>query len=91
MGDGLKRAKAAAKASRKPYTRNDAAASVARGLREFGYPDATTEKMREVLDAWLAGKRGSDLPHGVLGMFAERQFEEVDERKPGTLATLPLE
>lgn len=77
-----------AKAFRK-YTRDDAAASVARSLREFGYPDATAEKLREVLDAWLDGKRGADLPHGILGMFAERQFEEAEQSRPGTLAALP--
>jgi hypothetical protein len=76
-------------AKSKTYTRNDAAASVARSLREFGYPDATTEKMREVLDAWLDGKRDDDLPHGILGMFAGRQFEDVEAAKPGTLASLP--
>ena len=73
----------------KRYTRTEAAASVGRSLREFGYPDASTEKMREVLDAWLDGKRGAALPHGILGIFAERQFAEAEDARPGTLAKLP--
>lgn len=83
MGAGLKRAKAAARASRKPYGLSDAMEAVARSLREFGYPDVTAPMIREVFDAWEAGKK--PLPHGVVGMFAERQFDEVADK----LKTLP--
>jgi hypothetical protein len=65
---------------RKTYTLDDAMGSVAKSLREFGYPDATAEKMREVFDAWEAGKVFPDLPHGILGAFASSQFDEVSEK-----------
>jgi hypothetical protein len=80
MGEGLKRARAAAKASRKPYTLADAMEAVARSLREFGYPDVTAAMIREIYDAWEAGRRFPDLPHSVIGGFAERQFEEVADK-----------
>ena len=51
--------------------------AVARSLREFGYPDVTAAMIREVFDAWEAGQK---LPHGIVGMFAERQFSEVAEQ-----------
>ena len=59
--------------------------AAARNLRVFGYPDATAAMMREVYAAWLAGKRGRELPHGVLGMMAEDQFE----KNAKLLASLP--
>ena len=80
MGEGLKRARAAAKASRNPYSLGDAMEAVARSLREFGYTDVTAKSVREIYDAWLAGKRFPDLPHGVIGGFAERQFDEVADK-----------
>lgn len=69
-------------------TRSDVARPVAKSLREFGYPDCSTEMVKDVLDAWLSGKREHDLPHGVIGMMAGRQFEEVEEASPGMLAAL---
>lgn len=71
------------------YTRHDMCVPVARSLREFGYPDVTTETIAEVLDAWIDGKREHDLPHGVIGMMAGRQFDEVEEARPGVIASLP--
>ena len=64
------------------------ASRVAAALRDFGYPDATTAMLKEVLDAWIEGRRGDKLPHGIIGMLAERQFEEVEEARPGMLAKL---
>lgn len=61
MGEGLKRARAAAKASRKPYTLGDAMEAVARKDPQ------------------------AKLPHGVIGMFAKGQFEEVANK----IKTLP--
>lgn len=76
-------------AHRNPYrTRSDVSAPVAKSLREFGYPTVTTEIVKTTLDAWLDGKREHDLPHGVVGMMAGRQFDEVEEASPGRLALL---
>jgi hypothetical protein len=66
--------------TRSIYKLDDAMESVAKSLREFGYPDATAEKMRAIYDAWEAGKRFPDLPHGILGGFAESQFDEVADK-----------
>jgi len=57
-------------------TLTDAMKAVAASLREFGYPDVTHQMIREIYDAWLAGKRGEDLPHGIIGRFAESQISE---------------
>lgn len=48
----------------------------ARGLREFGYPSVNAGQVREIWDAYEAGKRGSDLPHGVIGLFVEKDIKE---------------
>lgn len=69
-------------------TKTQVCQKVAKSLREFGYPDCTAEMIRDCLDAWLAGKRDLDLPHGIIGAFASRQFDEVEEAYPGALARL---
>jgi hypothetical protein len=69
-------------------TKSSACAKVAKSLREFGYPDATSTMIEECLDAWLTGKRDLELPHGIIGAFASRQFDEVEEARPGALAQL---
>jgi hypothetical protein len=48
--------------------------AIARNLREFGYPDVTAEMVREVYRAMV---RGEDIPHGVVGMFAQGQLEDA--------------
>ena len=53
--------------------------SFAKSMREFGYPDCDEEMASEIYDAYKDGKRDNELPHGVIGMFAERQFEELEE------------
>lgn len=80
MGNGLKRTKVAARVSRQKPTLDDGMNAVARNLVEFGYPDVTGKMIREIYDAWLAGKRWPDLPHGIVGAFAERQFEDNKEK-----------
>ena len=50
--------------------------AAAKGLVEFGYPDATAAMIREAHTAWQAGE---DLPHGIIGMFAERSFDDHPE------------
>lgn len=69
-------------------TKSGVCGKVAKSLREFGYPDCTTTMVEECLDAWLTGKRDMALPHGIIGAFASRQFDEVEEAAPGTLALL---
>lgn len=63
--------------------------SVAKSLQDFGYRSVTPAMIGEIYTAYRAGKREHDLPHGIIGMFAERQFSEafdagmeVDESKP---------
>lgn len=48
--------------------------AIAANLREFGYPDVTGAMVREVHESMLVG---GDLPHGVVGMFAKGQLEEL--------------
>lgn len=69
-------------------SKHQACIKVAKSLREFGYPDANAEMISDCLDAWLTGKRDFDLPHGVIGAFASRQFDEVEDARPGGLRML---
>lgn len=69
-------------------TRQFVCDSVARGLREFGYPDVTSEMIGECLTAFNSGKRDLEMPHGIVGAFASRQFDEVEAVTPGVLANL---
>lgn len=64
--------------AKKPYTLRDAYEAVARSLRDFGYSDASAEMVRATHEAMRAGK--AEMPHGVIGMFAQRQLEEVRSR-----------
>jgi hypothetical protein len=57
-------------------TLRDAYETVARSLREFGYPDATADMIRDTHNAMKAGE---PIPHGIVGMFAQRQLEEAGE------------
>lgn len=60
-------------------TLNDALSAIARSLREFGYPDASDEMIREIWDAYQAGNRNNELPHGIVGMMAGAQFNDNAE------------
>lgn len=53
--------------------------AIARSLVEFGYPDVTPAMIADVRVAYDCGRRGVDLPHNVIGMFAECQIEEAYE------------
>lgn len=64
------------------YTLGDAMEAVAKSLWDYGYPDVTAMMIREIYDQWKTGKRFPDLPHGVIGGFAESQFEEVKDALP---------
>ena len=70
------------------HTKATACETIARSLHEFGYPDTTGPMIEEVLTAWMDGKRGEELPHGIIGRFAERQIAEVEDARPGTFAAL---
>lgn len=54
--------------------------AMAKSMREFGYPDVTVEMAGEILDAYVKGTRGSELPHGIVGMMLESQIQELEER-----------
>lgn len=69
-------------------TRKQACEKVAKSLRDFGYPDVTTAMIDEILTAWLKGDADEALPHGIIGMMASAQFEDVEREAPGILATL---
>jgi hypothetical protein len=58
-------------------------AAIGKSLREFGYPDVTTEN---IVDCWEAYERGdAKMPHGVVGMFAVSQLDEIAEKRPDLL------
>lgn len=47
-------------------------AAVARGLRDFGYPDVTTETIAAAHSRWENGTA----PLDVIEMFAVKEFDE---------------
>jgi hypothetical protein len=51
---------------------------LANSLRDFGYPDVTTAMIEDILREYRAGKRGADLPHGIIGRMAEAQLVEAN-------------
>lgn len=53
--------------------------AIAKSLVEFGYPDCTAKMVKDTHAALLTGKRGADLPHGIVGRFAERQILDNPE------------
>lgn len=58
-------------------------AAVSRNLVEFGYPDATPEKIAEAHKLWLTGTKAAD----IIDMFAAKQFElrpDVFGKPPAT-------
>jgi hypothetical protein len=69
-------------------TRTDICWTITRALRTFGYPDLQNETVKGALDAWLEGKRGHDIPGGVIGYMAGREFDALDGAMPGALARL---
>lgn len=73
---------------RRTMSKMVACESVAKGLRDFGYPDVTADTVKPILDAWLGGKRDFDLPSGVIGLIAGRQFDDVESANPGALSAL---
>jgi hypothetical protein len=51
--------------------------SIAKGLREYGYPDTSPAMINEILVEYRTGKRDLELPHGVIGAFASSQLDEL--------------
>lgn len=72
MGEGLKRAFAAAKATRNQDLIGQGIKAVSASLMEFGYPDAKPELIAKYFDIWKSGRTEEDIIFG----FAARQFEE---------------
>ena len=58
---------------------------ISKSLIEYGYPDATQQVIAEIYDAFKAGKRFPELPHGIVGGMAESQLKEIE----GMLKVLP--
>lgn len=63
----------------KKVTRLEVTEAVSKALVDFGYPDCSPEKVDEILTAYVDGKRGGELPHGILGRFAESQLEDLEQ------------
>jgi hypothetical protein len=61
------------------YTKAKAFEAVAKSLREFGYPDASADMVRETWDAMKAGKPEDEMPHGIVGRFAFAQLDKARE------------
>ena len=57
-------------------TLNQGYDAVAKNLVDFGYPDTTPKMVREIHEAMKEGKTEEDLPHGIIGRFAEKQIVE---------------
>lgn len=49
--------------------------ALAKGLREFGYPDVTPELIEAAHTEWKQGKPAN----GIIAMFAEKEFIERPE------------
>lgn len=63
----------------KPYDWKNGYRLIAKSLRDFGYKDCTPKMIAEVHEAYKEGKREGDLPHGIIGRFAQRQIAEAEE------------
>jgi len=61
-------------------TKDQICRNVAADLRNFGYPDVSAEMIGEIYDAYRSGLRGADLPHGIIGRFAENSLDLAAER-----------
>ena len=52
------------------------------------FSSVTEAMVTEIIDAWLAGDRGMQLPHGLIGMIAGHELDEVERQQPGMLKGL---
>lgn len=72
----------------KPIYRIDFVKPIAAALIECGHRNVTVQQIKECLDAYIVGKRGSSLPHGIIGKWAQKAFDETEAEQPGALALL---
>jgi hypothetical protein len=72
----------------KVITAKDIGAAFAAQMRDFGYPDVTDAQGLECYEAFKAGKT-DDMPHGIVGQFAVKQFGELKERADEAGRVLP--
>lgn len=57
-------------------TRRTAYQSIANNLIDFGYAGVTADMIADTHAAMKDGKKGKELPHGIIGMMAESQLAE---------------
>jgi hypothetical protein len=69
-------------------SRRQATDAITAVLAAKGVGGATPALVGEVLAAWLAGVRGVNLPHGLLGVAAAEVIEDLERHAPGALARL---
>jgi len=61
------------------HTKQSLCEGISKSLIEYGYPDASPQVIAEIYDAFKAGRRFPELPHGIVGGFAESQLKEIEE------------
>lgn len=66
-------------------TRAEITEAIAKSLRDFGYPDVTSDMIDTIYGEFAEGKRFPDLSHGVIGGFAEGQLKDIQEALGGDL------
>lgn len=69
-------------------TRHSVSDALAQELRKAGFPTVTAKMVEEIIIAWLSGKRGLELPHGILGPLVGKHLDELETEKPGALRKL---
>jgi len=57
----------------RPTTRADIYAAIAQSLREFGYDHVRPDQIKDTHEAMIAG---TEIPHGVIGLFAKDQLQD---------------
>jgi len=58
------------------YPAKKAYESIAKSLRDFGYPDVTSSMVKDTHAAMI---KGEPIPHDIVGAFAESQLKEALE------------
>lgn len=59
-----------------PHNDEAVYAAIVLGLRE-SYPSVTMAQVAEIHSAWKRGKRGAQLPHGIIGRFVDDMLDEA--------------
>lgn len=63
----------------KKITKDYICAGISAALIEYGYPDATADKIATIYDQFKAGQRFPDLSYGVISGFAESHLKEIED------------